>query len=259
MMNEDLRFKIVSIVKQAKEGHIPSSFSILDIIEHLYSKIIRRNNDSSSELFLDRFILSKGHGCLALYVVLNKYGYISDDDLQKYCTADGNLGGHPDAAMIPCVEASTGSLGHGMPTAVGLALSAKIREKDSWTYALVGDGECNEGTIWEAAHIAANLRLDRLIVVVDNNGSSKQLLPIDNLVEKWRAFGWDVYEMDGHSKENMDETFTKILNVSSDKPKIIIANTIKGKGVSFIQGNGAWHHKVPNESEMLAIKDELGI
>lgn len=256
-INSNLRIKIAKIVKASGEGHIPSSYSIVDIIDHLYGKVL--NTDALNPKWSDRdyFILSKGHGAIALYVVLNKYGFLSDKDLELYGTKTGMLGGHPDVTIVPGVEASTGSLGHGFPTAIGTALGLRIRNKRNRVFCLVGDGECHEGTIWESANVAANLKLGNVCVIVDWNGSAAQLMPLDNIVAKWQAFGWQVYEVDGNSQEELDKIF-KVLKLNSvGTPTAIIARTIKGKGVSFMEGHGKWHHKIPNDTEMNLIIQEL--
>ena len=255
--NKDLRLQIAKIVKESGEGHIPSSYSIVDIIDYLYGKVLRVDARNSKWAERDYFILSKGHGAVALYVVLHKYGFLENKDLELYGTKSGILGGHPDVTVVPGVEASTGSLGHGFPTAVGTALGLRIKDKLNKVFCLVGDGECHEGTIWESANVAANLELGNLCVIVDFNGSAAQLMPLDDMVAKWKAFGWQVYEVDGNSEEELDKIF-KILELKSvDKPTAIIARTIKGKGVSFIEGHGKWHHKIPNDTEMNLISQEL--
>ncbi len=249
-MNKKLRIKIIKTILHAGEGHIPSSFSIVDIIDYLYLKVLKINKKNFKSENRNYFILSKGHGCVALYVVLEKIGIISNFDLINFCSSKGILGGHPDKTKIPGVEASTGSLGHGLPTAVGVALGLKIKKKSNKVFVLLGDGESQEGTIWEAANIAANLKLNNLCVVVDWNGSAAQLMPIDNLKNKWKAFGWNVHYLDdGHNYDKIKKTF-KGIKFNTKKPSVIIAKTIKGKGVSFMEGHGKWHHRTPNEIEL---------
>jgi transketolase len=256
-MNSSLRIKIAEMVKSSKEGHIPSSFSIVDILDHLYGEVLNLNSKNPKWIDRDYFILSKGHGCGALYAVLNKYGFLSDQDLLDYSTIKGILGGHPDSTIVPGVEASTGSLGHGFPTAIGIALGLKIKKQKNRVFTLLGDGECQEGTIWEAANIATNRNLDNLCAIVDWNGSASQLMPIDDLPAKWKAFGWEVYVIDGHSQKELTKTFKRIISSVSNKPRVVVAKTIKGKGVSFIEGHGPWHHKVPNDEEMNQLVSEL--
>lgn len=256
-MNRDLRKKIAEMVYLSREGHIPSSYSIVDIVDHLYGRVLQFRADEADWAGRDYFILSKGHGCAGLYVVLHKFGFITDDDLVLYSKKGGVLGGHPDMTCVPGAEASTGSLGHGFPTAVGLALGLRIQARDNRVFALLGDGECNEGTIWESALVAARQRLGNLVAIIDFNGSAAQILPVDPLADKWRSFGWDVDEIDGHDAEQLDKAFSGLSFSHVGAPKVVVAHTVKGKGVSFVEGHGAWHHKVPTDSELNDIYAEL--
>jgi len=255
VLNKELRKKIIEIVTEAKEGHIPISFSIVDLIHYLYAHVLQIHPSDPRSEDRDYFILSKGHGCAGYYVVLHKFGFLKDEDLERYSRHGGILGGHPDVTKVPGVEASTGSLGHGFPTAVGVALGLKIQKKKNRVYALLGDGECNEGTIWESALIASKQQLGHLTAIVDFNGSAAQILPVDPLADKWRAFGWEVFEIDGHREEEMERVFLK--RKSPRSPTVIIAHTVKGKGVSFIEGHGKWHHKIPSPQEFEKILQEL--
>ena len=202
-------------------------------------------------------MLSKGHGCGAFYAVLHKYGFVTDEDIADYSTSRGILGGHPDTTKVPGAEASTGSLGHGFPTALGLALGLRIKGRDNRVFALLGDGECHEGTIWESANVAANQQLGNLVAIVDWNGSAAQLMPQDDLPAKWRAFGWNVTEVDGHSSADLETVFNNIDQAARGAPHAIIARTVKGKGVSFTEGHGRWHHRIPDDEEMAGIEKEL--
>jgi len=253
LINKDLRLKIVKMITNANEGHIPSSLSIVDIINFLYQKKLKQSFNKKDK---DYFILSKGHGCAALYVVLNKFKLLTNEELKKYGKAGSILGGHPDSTKIRNVEASTGSLGHGFPTATGIALGLKIKKKKQKVYCLIGDGECHEGSIWESASICANLKLDNIICILDWNKSAQQLMKIENLEKKWKSFGWKTVIANGHSNKSLDQSFKKI-NKNDGVPKIVICNTIKGKGISFMQGHGVWHHKIPNSQEFEEIKKEL--
>lgn len=255
-MNNDLRKKIVDLVVGAGEGHIPSTFSIIDIIATLYKNILKFDSQNPNWEDRDYFILSKGHGGMALFVVLNKFSFINDETLNSYGTFGSILGGHPDVTKVPGVEASTGSLGHGLSFSIGIALGHKIKKAKNRVFTLIGDGESQEGTIWEAAQVGINLKLGNLCVIVDNNQSAAQLMPIQNPVERWKAFGWNVYEIDGHCEQTLINTIKKI-DFSGDIPTIIVANTIKGKGVKMVEGHGQWHHKIPNKEEYKILMEEL--
>jgi len=255
-MNNDLRKKIVDLVVSAKEGHIPSTFSIVDIIATLYKHVLKVDPKNPDWEDRDYFVLSKGHGAMALFVVLNKYGFISDDILDSYSKFGSILGGHPDVTKVPGAEASTGSLGHGLSFSIGIALTHKIKKSKNRIFTLIGDGESQEGTVWEAAQVGVNLKLGNLCVIVDNNQSAAQLMPIQNPKKRWEAFGWNVIEIDGHSEKELLEAVDKI-DFEAEIPTIIIANTIKGKGVKMIEGHGQWHHKIPNEEEYKILMDEL--
>tara|TARA_Y100001970_G_scaffold258688_1_gene338851 strand:- start:15135 stop:15920 length:786 start_codon:yes stop_codon:yes gene_type:complete len=258
-LNNDLRFTILNMITKSKEGHLPSSFSIVDIINFMYENILNVNKTNYKTTKRDYFILSKGHGCAALYVVLNKIGILSNKHIDNYGMKGSILGGHPDLNKVPGVEASTGSLGHGFPTAVGIALGLKIQKKNNKVYVLLGDGECHEGTIWESANVAKNQNLENLTAIIDLNESAMQLMPFDKLQSKWKSFGWDTYECDGHNNKSLKGIFNKIKKNKSKNPKAIIARTIKGKGVKMLEGHGKWHHKIPNEEEYNQIVKELGI
>jgi transketolase len=256
-MNYGLRKEIVDMICKAGEGHIPSAFSIIDIIAYLYDKVIKFDPKNPNWDKRDYFILSKGHGCAALYVVLEKHGFITRDDLDSKSKLGGILGGHPDRTKIPGVEASTGSLGHGIAIALGIALGLKIRRMKNKVIVLVGDGECNEGTIWETASVASNLKLGNICCIVDNNGSAGQVLPMHDFLSKWESFGWETYNINGHKNEEIERVFKDIDFNFNSKPKVVIADTIKGKGVKFMETHGPWHYKVPNKEELQVIYKEL--
>lgn len=248
-MNKELRRKIVQLVYEGKDGHIPSALSIIDILDVLYGRHLKY--DPKNPLWPDRdyFVLSKGHGCIALYIVLEKYGFIREEDFKLFCRQGGILAEHPDCTKVPGVEASTGSLGHGFPFAVGVALGLRLQGRASKIYVLVGDGECHEGTVWEAANVANNLQLGNICVIVDWNGSAAQLMPRDELPAKWKAFGFQTLVIDGHSEEELHGAFQRVNFQSRGTPTVIIAKTLKGKGVPLLEGHGPWHHRIPKPEE----------
>ena len=248
-----LRIRIAEMIFTGGEGHIPSSFSIVDILKSVYSSFPDLGSPNSDT----KFVLSKGHGSAALYVVLNSCGLLPNEYLVNYGRPGSELGGHPERKKVPAIEASTGSLGHGFPFAVGMALSSKIAKgSPKKIVVLLGDGECQEGTIWEAASIASNQRLGNILAIVDWNGSAAQLQAVENLDLKWKSFGWNVIKTDGHNTQQMMEIMMQY-SFLSEIPTVIIAKTTKGKGVSFLEGHGVWHHKLPNEAEMIEIRREL--
>jgi len=255
--NRDLRVDIVDLVRRGNGGHIPSAFSIVDIIDTVYGKFLKYDSANPNWDERDYFVLSKGHGCSALYVVLHKYGFLQSKDMEEYLSFQGMLGGHPDRTKVPGAEASAGSLGHGFPFAAGIALGMKVKRMDNRVVALVGDGECHEGAIWETALVAQNMSLNNLCCIVDLNDSAAQILPHPDMVGQWRAFGWNVLEIDGHNPEEISDALTSFYSGVSSKPTAIVANTVKGKGVSFMEVHGPWHYKVPDEYEYQLILEEL--
>lgn len=246
-MNQSTRNKlikrIVEVAYKAKEGHIPSSLSILDILYVLYDKFI---------VLDEHFILSKGHASLGLYTILEHFNLL-EDNLDDFCKFNSKLGGHP-TNKIKNIQASTGSLGHGLPMAVGIALSEKIKGTNNKVYCIIGDGETNEGTIWESALLASNHKLDNLYVILDYNRSNDRALKLDNLKDKFKAFGWVVNTVDGHNDYEIEIALS---SYAQDIPKMIIANTIKGYGIKMMENNHEWHHKTPNEEEYNKILSEL--
>jgi len=256
-VNNTFRKKIVEMVCEGKDGHIPSAFSIIDIVALLYRDYLKFDSKNPNWDGRDYFILSKGHGCLALYVVLKEHGFLMEEDLFMFCKSGGILGEHPDCTKVPGVEASTGSLGHGLSFALGVALALKIQKKPNKVFVLLGDGECHEGTVWEAANVANNLKLENLCAIVDWNFSGAQLMPRDDLPAKWKAFGWQTSVVNGHSEDSLKEALDFFSSEKIDMPTAIIAKTIKGKGVSMIEGHGQWHHKVPKQEEYHLMMDVL--
>lgn len=257
-----VRNQILEMIVSAGKGHIGGALSCTDILVTLYyGGILRLNPTNKNWNNRDRFILSKGHSCASLYAILSDLGYFPVSELQNYQKQGCILRGHPDR-KIPGVEVDSGSLGHGLGIGAGLALSAKMDKKDFLTFVLLGDGECYEGSIWEAGMFAAHHKLNNLIGIIDYNGLSvtdaiKDCLDIEPLGDKWKAFGWDVAIVDGHSFEELFSTFSSSRKRKSDKPLMIIANTIKGKGVSFMEKNLDFHHSVPKGEQIEIARREL--
>jgi len=228
--------KIVELTHKSNEGHIPSSLSVLDIIYAVYDKYITKNTDN-------KFVLSKGHASLGLFVVLDHFGMLGTD-ISSFCEYESLLGGHP-TTKIPSVEASTGSLGHGMPIALGMAMAKRIQKNSGTVFVLIGDGEANEGTIWESALLASHHRLDNLVCFLDHNHSTDRAMDMGDITFKFASFGWQTHEIDGHDVESI-----KAIKTTAGKPTFVLCNTIKGKGISIMEGNREWHHKTPNTEQM---------
>ena len=256
-LNNDLRRQIVDCVREGKDGHIPSAFSIVDIVNLLYRDVLKVDPRNPEWPERDYFVLSKGHGCLALYVVLRRFGFLTDQDILMFCKKGGILGEHPDRTKVPGVEASTGSLGHGLSFTVGIALGMRIRNMGNRLFVLLGDGECHEGTVWEAAHVARNYELGNLCAIVDWNQSGMQLLPHDDLPAKWKAFGWNVLEADGHDEADLAAALASVRFALKGPPTVIVARTVKGKGVPLLEGHGKWHHRIPDDREYAQIMEAL--
>lgn len=241
-----LRKDIVEVLCAADRGHIGASFSLVEILRVLYDSVLRYDPARPRWSGRDRFILSKGHGCLAQYVLLAEKGFFPAGELKRFCAFDGLLGGHPDP-KAPGVEVSTGSLGHGLPVAVGMALAGRMAGQDWRSFVVLGDGELNEGSVWEAAMSAAKHRLDSLTVLVDYNkhqsyDTTCAVLDLEPLADKWRAFGFAVCEVDGHDVKELTNALVKV-PVEPGRPSVLICHTVKGRGVSFAENNLQWHHK----------------
>ncbi len=257
-----LRREIMAMVAHARRGHIAPAFSLVEILAVLYDHIMRYNPADPTWPDRDRFILSKGHGCLAQYAVLADKGFFSRDLYPQFCAPDGILGGHPEE-IVPGVEAPTGSLGHGLAIAVGFALAARMDQRDYRSFVVLGDGECGEGSVWEAAMAAAMHKLDNLIVLVDYNkymsfGPVAEVCDVEPFADKWRAFGFAVAEADMTTDPLALKTILSDLPLTRGKPTAVICHTIKGYGVSYMHNNLAWHHKSRIEdAEIQDILDRL--
>lgn len=248
-MNRDLkkiRLDVLEMVFGAGEGHIPSAFSVIEILYTLYSGMQKA----------DAFFLSKGHASAALYAVLAHFGHLDRKELSTFCQYDSRLGGHPHIRS-GLIMNSSGSLGHGFPMAAGYALGKKIKKEEGRVFCLIGDGEANEGTIWETAMYADQLKLSNLVCIIDNNNSQVRAMVSANLGKKFESFGWLVKEADGHNPAELADLLFGEKAVSTSKPLCIVANTIKGRGVKEIENNPAWHHRAPADSELKLFKEEL--
>jgi len=260
--SRDLRRKIVLTMAAAKRGHFGSALSIVEILRVLYDDILRYDAWNPRWQGRDRFILSKGHGCLALYVILAEKGFFPESELLTFCQSNSLLGGHPEYGKIPGVEASTGSLGHGLAIGIGFALNARYEKADYRVFVVVSDGESNEGSTWESVLCASKHKLRNLVVLVDYNkqqsyGPTHDVLELEPFADKWRAFGFAVIEIDGHNVEELRSVLSK-MPLSPDKPSAVICHTVKGRGVSFVENNPHWHHKNnPTDEEIKALMAEL--
>ena len=251
-----LRHDIVSMLEHGGRGHLASALSLVEILQVLYDDVLRVRPDKPLWPDRDRLILSKGHGCMALYAVLCDKGFFPRSEFERFCASDGILGGHPERPKVPGVEASTGALGHGLSIGVGMALAARYDGRDSRVFVILGDGECNEGSVWEGALCAAKHKLENLTVVVDYNkqqsyGSTHEVLELEPFSDKWRAFGFGTEEVDGHSPAALRKYLTNLPS-SSGKPSAFICHTVKGKGIEGVERNLAWHHKSGVKPEELA-------
>jgi transketolase len=241
----ELRRTIVRTLEAGQRGHVGAAFSLVEILRVLYDHVLRYDAKNPKWPERDRFVLSKGHGCLALYAVLADKGFFREEELWRFCKSDGLLGGHPEH-HIPGVEASTGSLGHGMSIALGFALNARYERASHRTFVVIGDGESNEGSIWEAALSAGKHRLSNFTVLTDYNkhqsyGSTAEVQDLEPLREKWRAFGFSAHDVDGHDVAALRDILARV-PLESGKPTALICHTVKGKGIPFVENDMAWHH-----------------
>jgi transketolase len=258
----ELRIEILKMLHRAKSGHTGGSLSCTDILVSLYFSKMRLKRDDPSWPDRDRFILSKGHAAPALYAVLARIGYCSNEDLMTLRQVGSKLQGHPDCKSLAGVEVSTGSLGQGLSMANGIALALKLDRRPSRVYCLLGDGECQEGQVWEAAMTASHYRLDNLCAIVDNNGlqidgAVRDVMGVEPLADKWRSFGWNVIEADGHDFGSLLSAFDRAEEVKG-RPTMVIAGTVKGKGVSIFEGKAKYHGVPPSDEEMAVALKELG-
>ena len=257
-----LRQELFEMFLQAKQGHPGSVLSQVEITAVLYyGDVVKYRRGKPDDPERDIVIVSKGHSTMGLYPILADLDFFSKEEIQKYGTGGGILRIFGNIS-IPGIEATTGSLGHGQGVGAGFALAAKKDSSKQKTYVIISEGEMYEGSVWETALFASQQKLDNLILILDRNrkiilGDTEELIALSPIDEKWEAFGWSTTEMNGHSTDDLEKTFSRLDYSLAGQPKAVIAHNIKGKGVSFIEGHGPWHHRVPNDDEMELIKEEL--
>lgn len=258
-----VRKDIINMLSEAKSGHPGGSLSAVEILTYLYFKEMNIDPKEPNKEDRDRFVLSKGHGAPVLYSVLSEKGYFSKNELMKLRKTVAMLQGHPDMKDTPGIDMSTGSLGQGLSAANGMALAGKLDNKSYRVFALIGDGEMQEGQIWEAAMTAAHYRLDNVTAFIDNNGLqidgfNKDVMNVEPIKEKWEAFGWHTISIDGHDFEQIEKAVIEAKNTKG-KPTAIIAKTVKGKGVSFMENEAGWHGVAPNKEQTEQALKELEV
>ncbi len=248
----------ISLEAGASSSHFGGSLSTVDLISVLYKKILKFDPRNPLSKSRDRFILSKGHACLGFYAILNKFKFITDEELASFEKDDSFLLGHPVINKSKGIEFSNGSLGMGLSLGIGVAISIKKNSSDRKVFVLIGDGECNEGSVWEAAMSASHFKLNNLTAILDNNslqqtGSNDEIMSSGNLASKWKSFGWEVIEIDGHNIEQIYNAY----KLETTKPKLVLAKTVKGKGFSFSENNNDWHHKILTKQQYDEAKKEI--
>jgi transketolase len=258
-----LRFQTIRTSHLSGTPHLGSCLSCIDLLVYIYWNVLQIDPTNPRAELRDRFILSKGHAAPALFQVLAARGFFPLEDLEHY-GEDGSLFGEhpPTPSHLPGIEAATGSLGHGLPLALGMALASRIQQKPYQVYGVLSDGECNEGSVWEAAMLASSQAVSNLTIAIDYNkwqatGRSDEVLAIAPLADKWRAFGWSVAEIDGHDFAQIDEAIQ--VHHVDPRPKAIIAHTIKGRGISFMEDDNNWHYRIPSADEVRRAAEELQI
>lgn len=257
---EEIRRRVLEIIYLAKGGHTGGSLSIVDILTALYFEILNIDPKHPDKPDRDRFILSKGHSVEALYCVLGEAGFFEDTVLDTYGRFNSILAGHP-TRKVPGVELNSGALGHGLSVGVGMAIAFKMDNASQRVFVLMGDGEQGEGSIYEAAMAGSHYKLDNLITIIDRNrlqisGNTEDIMTLEPLRSRWESFGWEVTEVDGHNLADLIGTL-KMIPIKQNKPHLVLANTIKGKGISFLENNAKWHHGVPDKEHFLQAMDEI--
>jgi len=259
-----LRSRIIETSSKTGTPHLGSCLSCVDILTALYFSVLNIDPANPKAANRDRCILSKGHGAMSLFHVLAARGFYPLSELDNYGQDGGVFAEHPPTPEhLAGIEAATGSLGHGLPLGLGMAMAGRIQRHDYKVYAVLGDGECNEGSNWEAAMLASAQRVSNLCVIVDFNkwqatGRSQEVMALDPLLDKWKAFGWNAVEVDGHDFKQLLGALSQFPNVN-EKPTAIIAHTVKGKGASFMEDDNNWHYRIPTADEVIQAKKELGV
>jgi transketolase len=256
-----IRKHVVRMIGKAGSGHVGPALGCADVVSALYFSVLRLDPKNPEWAERDRFILSKGHACTVQYAALAERGFFPVEALDTFCQLDSIFGGHPDMRKVPGVEASTGSLGHGLPIGVGMAVAGKVDGRTSRVFVLLSDGENDEGSVWEAAMAASHYRLDNLVAIIDRNrlqcdGRTEDVMNPEPLAEKWKSFGWLVQEIDGHNTEEILRSLDAATS-GRGQPAAIIANTLKGKGVSFMENRAEWHYRALSAREAAQALGEL--
>ncbi|MFB6356614.1 MAG: transketolase [bacterium] len=259
----EIRGQLVQLSHDSGTPHLASSMSCVDVMVALYWEFVDGDPEQPDDPDRDRVILSKGHAAPTLYTCLARRGYIDEEQLEHYNEAGQYLAEHPSPQHIPGVEVATGSLGHGLSLGLGMAYAGRHQDRNYDVYTVLSDGECNEGSVWEAAMLAPSKDLNNVTVIVDFNkwqatGRSQEIMQLDPLPDKWESFGWQTFEVDGHDMEQVLEAIERAQNVG-DRPSAIVSNTVKGKGVSFMEDDNNWHYRKPSAEEVKQAHEELGL
>jgi len=262
-ISKKIKGKLIEISNQCRISHLGSSLSCVDILVACYWSAMKIDPSDPYDMNRDRLILSKGHAAPALYTTLAYKQFFDESLLMTIGKKESPLEEHPGLQCVPGVEAATGSLGHGLSIANGMAIASRIFNQHFQIFVVLGDGECNEGSVWEAAMFASKQQLDNIVTIIDFNkwqatGRSCEIMKLEPLYDKWKAFGWDCHEIDGHDLNALTRTMSSV-STKDGTPTVIIAHTVKGKGVSFMEDDNNWHYRIPNNDEVLRARQELGL
>lgn len=250
------------MIYKSKAAHLGSSLSVIDILSVLFGKVAQINKENPDDISSDQVIISKGHAAAGTYAVLAHAGFFNTQILDSYCEDGSLLGGHVTFGKVPGISFSTGSLGHGLPLGIGLALARNNLHDQSFVYVVMSDGECDEGTTWESALIANQFNLSNLVVLIDRNrhqsfGDTEATISLEPFSDKWKSFGWNVHELNGHDHANLVAVLDSIKAKKLTKPNVLVCNTIKGKGVTFMEDQVIWHYRPPTEEQLVSALAEI--